>query len=100
MIQHGKEACFMVDKNGFLPAHVACSRHCSPEKLDILLEANPNAIDAITYNNNSSTNGGDTLLSLAQSTATRKHPNYLLIQHIITKSTQQQQKQRSLMTSD
>jgi hypothetical protein len=85
MVQHGKEACFMVDKNGWLPAHIACSRHCSTEKLELLLEVNPNAIDAITYNGDNN-GGGDTLLSLAKSTATKTHPNYTLIQHIRAKT--------------
>jgi hypothetical protein len=85
MVRFGKEACFMVDRNGWLPAHIACSRHCSPEKLDLLLEVNPNAIDAITYNDDIK-DGGDTLLSLAKSTATKKHPNYTLIQHILAKT--------------
>lgn len=72
MIANGKKACFMKDKKGFLPAHVACSRHCSPEKLQMLLDVNPAALRAPT-------NSGDTLLSLAMSTATRSHPNYALI---------------------
>jgi hypothetical protein len=25
MVQHGKEAYILVDKNGWLPAHIACS---------------------------------------------------------------------------
>ena len=72
MIRLGKQACFLKDKKGYLPAHVACSRHCSPEKLAMLLEANPGAI----YEKN---NKGETLLSLARSTATRSHPNFALI---------------------
>lgn len=72
MIQIGKKSCFLVDKKGYLPAHVACSRHCSPEKLDMLLKINPNSLFAIT-------NSGDTLLSLAKKTATKSHPNYALI---------------------
>ena len=106
MVQHGKEACFLLDKNGWLPAHIACSRHCSVEKLDILLEVNPSAIDAITYNDDNR-GGGDTLLSLAKSTATKGHPNHTLIQHILAKTAdvplrlmvqqqQQQQQQQQL----
>lgn len=72
MVQNGREACFMKDKKGYLPAHVACSRHCSPEKLDMLLKVNRGALT-------SKTNSGDTLLSLAVKTATRTHPNYALI---------------------
>jgi len=72
MVQYGADACFMKDKKGFLPAHVACSRHCSPEKLHMLLKINPAALTA-------KTNDGDTLLGLAIKSATRSHPNYALI---------------------
>lgn len=72
MIKHGQKACFMRDKKGYLPAHVACSRHCSPEKLEMLLRVNPSALTA-------QTNDGETLLTLATSTATKSHPNYALI---------------------
>ena len=75
MIEHGKTACFKKDKKGYLPAHVACSRHCSPEKLTMLLEANPASLT-------SKTNDGSTLLSLAASTATKSHPNYALIDEL------------------
>lgn len=72
MIQKGKLACFMKDKKGFLPIHVACSRHCSPDKLELLLQVNPPSLDAKTCD-------GSTPLSLAESTATKSHPNYTLI---------------------
>jgi hypothetical protein len=72
MIQAGPQACFMKDRKGYLPAHVACSRHCSPEKLQMLLNVNPGSLFATT-------NQGYTLLSLATSTATKSHPNYALI---------------------
>eukprot|EP00535_Pseudo-nitzschia_heimii_P002255 CAMPEP_0197185068 /NCGR_PEP_ID=MMETSP1423-20130617/11121_1 /TAXON_ID=476441 /ORGANISM="Pseudo-nitzschia heimii, Strain UNC1101" /LENGTH=301 /DNA_ID=CAMNT_0042636031 /DNA_START=598 /DNA_END=1503 /DNA_ORIENTATION=- len=72
MIQYGRRACFMRDKKGFLPAHVACSRHCSPEKLEMLLQVNPDSLFAETED-------GRTLLGLAKSTATKTHPNYALI---------------------
>eukprot|EP00568_Trieres_chinensis_P009176 CAMPEP_0183313696 /NCGR_PEP_ID=MMETSP0160_2-20130417/46207_1 /TAXON_ID=2839 ORGANISM="Odontella Sinensis, Strain Grunow 1884" /NCGR_SAMPLE_ID=MMETSP0160_2 /ASSEMBLY_ACC=CAM_ASM_000250 /LENGTH=311 /DNA_ID=CAMNT_0025478837 /DNA_START=397 /DNA_END=1329 /DNA_ORIENTATION=- len=72
MIALGTQATCMKDKKGWLPAHVACSRHCSPEKLQALLEANPTSL-------HETTNDGDTLLSLAISTATKAHPNYALI---------------------
>lgn len=72
MVLNGREACFMKDKKGYLPAHVACSRHCSPEKLHMLLKINRAALTA-------KTNSGDTLLSLAIKSATRSHPNYALI---------------------
>jgi len=79
MTSHGPAACSMVDNKGWLPAHVACSRHCSPDKLKILLAANPGSLFA-------KTSDGQTLLSLAQSTATNLHPNHKLIamlkQHI------------------
>ena len=75
MIERGRNACFMLDKKGWLAAHVGCSRHCSPEKLDLLLRVNPASLTART-------NDGDTLLSLAVSSATRTHPNYALIDDI------------------
>ena len=75
MIQYGSRACFLRDKNGFLPAHIACSRHCSTEKLEMLLRVNPSSLYA-------KTNDGRTLLSLARITATKSHPNYSLIKRI------------------
>jgi hypothetical protein len=72
MIQQGPGACFKKDKKGYLPAHVACSRHCSPEKLRMLLSVNPSALYELTDEN-------ETLLSLATNTATKSHPNYALI---------------------
>jgi hypothetical protein len=72
MIREGAQACFMKDRKGYLPVHVACSRHCSPEKLQMLLEVNPSSL----YEK---TNDGSTLLSLATKTATKSHPNYALI---------------------
>ena len=78
MIQYGPQACFMRDKKGYLPAHVACSRHCSPEKLRMLLAVNPESLM-------SKTNDGQTLLSLAINTATKSHPNYALIDALRTK---------------
>jgi hypothetical protein len=75
MIQNGRQACFKKDKKGYLPAHVACSRHCSPEKLLMLLEAHPGSLT-------SKTNDGQTLLTLAVSTATKSHPNYALIDEL------------------
>ena len=75
MIDNGTDACFMRDKKGFLPAHVACSRHCSPEKLRMLLRVNPQALRDETVD-------GHTLLSLATATATKSHPNYALIDEL------------------
>jgi len=75
MIHYGRQACFMRDKKGFLPVHVACSRHCSPEKLEMLLQVNPASLFA-------KTGDGRSLLGLAQSTATKSHPNYALINEI------------------
>lgn len=72
MIAQGKQATYVRDKSGYLPAHIAASRHVSPDKLRMLLEANPDSIMART-------NDGMTLLSLAQTTATASHPNYRLI---------------------
>lgn len=75
MIERGTRACFMKDKKGWLPAHVAASRHVSPEKLRMLLEVNPSAL----YEK---TNNGETLLDLAKTTATKSHPNYALIEEL------------------
>lgn len=75
MIDNGREACFIKDKKGFLPAHVACSRHCSPEKLRMLLAVNPQAL----YEK---TSAGDTLLMLAQKKSTKSHPNFALIEEL------------------
>lgn len=75
MIENGKQACFKKDKKGYLPAHVACMRHCSPEKLLMLLKANPGSLKART-------NEGQTLLSLAMKSATKSHPNYALIDEL------------------
>jgi hypothetical protein len=75
MIENGKQACFKKDKKGYLPAHVACMRHCSPEKLLMLLKANPGSLTA-------KTNEGQTLLSLAIQSATKSHPNYALIDEL------------------
>lgn len=65
----------MKDKKGWLPAHVACSRHCSPEKLKMLLAVNPGALYERTYRQ-------ETLLDLAKTSATKSHPNYALIEEI------------------
>lgn len=71
MIAKGSSAAFMKDKKGWLPIHVAVSRHCSPEKLRLLLKVN-NDLHAKTAL-------GETLLQLAKKTATRSHPNFALI---------------------
>ncbi len=65
----------MRDKNGFLPVHLAVGRHCSPEKLDMLLRANPSSLFATTED-------GRSLLDLAKKEATKSHPNYALINEI------------------
>jgi hypothetical protein len=75
MIDRGRPACFMADKKGYLPAHVACSRHCSPEKLNMLLQVYPGSLYETTQQ-------GYTLLDLAKSTATKSHPNYALIDEL------------------
>ncbi|KAL7562251.1 hypothetical protein ACA910_004057 [Epithemia clementina (nom. ined.)] len=75
MIKRGSQACFMRDKKGWLPAHVACSRHCSPDKLRMLLNVNPAALHERTY-------AGETLLKLASAGATRSHPNFALIEEL------------------
>lgn len=66
------DAAKMRDKKGWLPIHVATSRHCSPEKLDMLLEAYPESLTKTT-------NDGKTPLMLAKSTATKQHPNRTLL---------------------
>jgi hypothetical protein len=68
----------MPDKEGWLPIHVACSRHCSPEKLELLLAVNPSCLHART-------NNGESPQSLARTTATKAHPNLLLLQDIKTR---------------
>lgn len=73
MLSTGKRAAKIKDKNGYLPAHIAASRHVSPDKLQMLLNANPDSISART-------DDGRTLLSLAKSSATESHPNYRLIE--------------------
>jgi len=65
----------MKDAKGYLPIHVACSRHCSPKKLEVLLKANPDSLFETTYD-------GNTCLSLAMSTATKSHPNMTLVNEI------------------
>ena len=70
--QGGSTALGIPDKNGYLPAHIACSRNCSREKIEMLLAAYPASLTA-------ETNDGDTLLSLARSTATALRPNHSLI---------------------
>ena len=72
MIQNCPRACFIPDKKGLLPAHVGCSRHCTEEKLELLLSANPASLFA-------ETNDGRSLLEVAKTTATKAHPNLALI---------------------
>ena len=76
LVENASQACFMKDKKGYLPAHVACSRHCSPEKLRMLLHVNPQALFE-------KTNDGQTLLDLAKTTATSTHPNNTLIKELV-----------------
>ena len=75
IIENGPEACFMKDNKSCLPAHIACMRHCSPEKLRMLLAVNPAALHAKNDENK-------TLLDLAKSKATPAHPNYALIDEL------------------
>jgi hypothetical protein len=72
MIQNYPQACFIPDKKGFLPAHVGCCRHCTEEKLELLLSVNPASLFA-------ETNDGRNLLALVKTTATKAHPNLALI---------------------
>ena len=62
----------MTDQNGFLPIHIACSRHASPKKIAMLLDVNPASLRA-------KTNAGESCLELAMKHATKSHPNYALI---------------------
>lgn len=75
MIIKGRNAATFRDKKYWLPVHVACSRHCSPEKLKMLLQANPSSLHAKT---------GDlkSLMDLAKETATKSHPNLALIEEL------------------
>jgi hypothetical protein len=75
MIEKGPEACFKKDKKGYLPIHVACSRHCSPEKLKMLLTVNPGSLFEKTLD-------GLTILDLANQGRTASHPNQALIEEI------------------
>jgi hypothetical protein len=75
MVDLGAKACFMKDKHGYLPAHVACRRHTSPDKLRMLLAVNPGAL----YDRN---NDGRDLIGLAEYHATKSHPNYALIEEL------------------
>jgi len=75
MVDKGPNACFKKDKKGFLPAHVACSRHVSPEKLRMLLAVNPHALYDKTHK-------GETIMDLAKKNATKSHPNYALIEEL------------------
>lgn len=75
MIERGPSACFKRDKKGWLPAHVACSRHCSPDKLRMLLQVNPDSLHSRTAD-------GKSLLELATRSATKSHPNYALIDEL------------------
>jgi hypothetical protein len=75
MIKMGPQAAFTRDKKGWLPIHMACSRHCSPEKLRMLLEVNKSSLHAKTPE-------GESLLCLAKSKATKSHPNYALISEL------------------
>lgn len=72
-----------------MPAHVACSRHCSPEKLQMLLNINLHSLVA-------ETNDGNTLLSLATGTATKSHPNYALIDALRQKMDEQGLRQQDI----
>ena len=67
----------MKDFQGCLPLHIAASRHTSPSKLQLLLDANPHSIVERT-------NNGKTALDLAKATATATHPNFTLIKALAT----------------
>ena len=68
----------MSDKDGFLPAHIACIHGKSPAHLEILLAANPDALFA-------ETGDGRTLLTLAKGTGKASKPNYELLRYIEVK---------------
>ena len=69
------EAAKMRDKQGWLPIHIACSRHCSLVSLHLLIDAFPESIRETTGNEK-------TPLMLARSTATKTHPNRALIEEL------------------
>jgi hypothetical protein len=72
MLSKGRKACFMRDSKGYLPIHIACSRHASPCKIAMLLDINAASL-------HSKTDEGESCLDLAVKTATKSHPNYALI---------------------
>jgi hypothetical protein len=72
MLQMAPQAAFIKDKNGLLPIHVACSRHCSVPKLEMLLKEYPKSVAEKTKD-------GATPLDLAIRTATVSRPNLVLI---------------------
>jgi hypothetical protein len=76
MVDLGSKACFMKDNYGRLPAHVACSRHVSPDKLKMLLAVNPGVL--FIHDNN-----GHDLLGLALYHATKTYPSYALIAELM-----------------
>lgn len=75
MIRVAPSACFVRDRKGWLPIHIACHRNCSKEKLRMLLDVNPAFLHATTTD-------GESLLQLATSAATKSHPNKLLISEL------------------
>ena len=75
MIEAAPSAVFMREKEGHLPIHVACNRHCSPEKLRMLIQVYPQSLFEKTKK-------GETPLDLAESSATKAHPNFALLDEL------------------
>ena len=75
MIQRGKPALLRKDKRGWLPIHVACSRHVSIQKLQLLLDAFPFSVLETTSE-------GKNVVDLAKESATSKHPNVQLVDRL------------------
>lgn len=74
MLQYAPQSAFMKDNNGFLPIHIGCTRHCSVEKLELLLRVHSESIFEKTMD-------GETTLDLAVKTA-NNHPNHVLIDRL------------------
>jgi hypothetical protein len=65
ILKKGQTACRVRDRDGFLPAHVACKYLCSVNVLRVVVAANPLAIFV-------ETNDRSTCLSLAEEETARK----------------------------
>jgi Ankyrin repeats (many copies) len=75
MVDLGADACFMKDKHGYLPAHVACRNHTSVDNLRLLLAVNPAAVNCKTEDDHN-------LLDLALHYKNDKYSNCALIKEL------------------